>query len=147
MSTLLENKKISLEYEILQKYEAGIELLGMEVKSVRARHGGLLGAYVVIRGAEAFLVNAHIPAYQEKNTPESYDPYRNRKLLLKKSEIAALATEGNKKGLTIVAISMYSKGPKIKAEIAVVRGKKKFDKRQTLKKRQNDRDIAREFAL
>jgi SsrA-binding protein len=167
MATLIENKKIRLEYEILERFEAGIELLGIEVKSLRGRNGSLLGAYAVVRGGEAFLVRAHIPPFQEKNTPPSYDPYRTRKLLLKKSEIAELAKIENKKGLTIAPVSVYSKdgrknakngapskskhdgmtSGKIKVEIAVVRGKKKYDKRETLKKRSTERDIAREYAL
>jgi SsrA-binding protein len=156
MPTLIENKKIRLDYEIMESYEAGIELLGFEVKSLRARTGSLLGSYVIVRGGEAFLVGAHIPPFQEKNTPTSYEPYRNRKLLMRKTEIAELANL--KKGLTIVPISVYSKdgkksgkdgmsGGKIKIDIAVVRGKKKYDKRETLKKRSSERDIAREFAL
>ena len=145
MPTFIENKKVGLNYEIMETYESGVELLGLEVKSLREKHGSLAGAYVVVRGGEAFIVNAHIPPYQEKNTAADYDPYRTRKLLLKKSEIVTLSAQGNKKGLTIVPISMYSKGPKIKIEIAVVRGKKKHDKRETLKKRQTDRDIARQW--
>ncbi len=150
MATLVENKKIRLDYEIMESYEAGIELLGFEVKSLRAHTGSLLGSYVIVRGGEAFLVGVHIPPFQEKNTPTSYDPYRNRKLLLRKTEIAELANL--KKGLTIAPISVYSKdgkktGGKIKIDIAIVRGKKKYDKRETLKKRASERDIAREFAL
>ena len=147
MSTFVVNKKVGLNYEIMEKREAGIELIGSEVKSLRDNHGSLTGAYVTIRGGQAYLINAHIPPYQEKNTPTSYDPYRERKLLFRKKEIAELVAEGNKKGLTIVPISVYSKGPKIKLEVALVRGKKKHDKRETLKKRQVDRDIARDFAL
>ena len=147
MSTFVVNKKVGLNYEIMEKREAGIELIGSEVKSLRDNHGSLTGAYVTIRGGQAYLINAHIPPYQEKNTPASYDPYRERKLLFRKKEIAELVAEGNKKGLTIVPISVYSKGPKIKLEVALVRGKKKHDKRETLKKRQVDRDIARDFAL
>jgi SsrA-binding protein len=156
MAILVENKKIRLDYEIMETYEAGIELLGLEVKSLRAHTASLLGSYVIVRGGEAFLVGAHIPPFQEKNTPASYDPRRNRKLLLHKNEIAELANL--KKGLTIAPISVYSKdgkktgkdatsGGKIKIDIAIVRGKKKYDKRETLKKRASERDIAREFAL
>jgi len=157
MATLVENKKIRLDYEIMESYEAGIELLGFEVKSLRAHTASLLGSYVIVRGGEAFLVGAHIPPFQEKNTPTSYDPNRNRRLLLRKNEIAELANL--KKGLTIVPISVYSKdskktvkgenqsGGKIKIDIAIVRGKKKYDKRETLKKRASERDIAREYGL
>jgi SsrA-binding protein len=145
MPTFIENKKVGLNYEIIETYEAGVELLGLEVKSLREKHGSLAGAYIIVRHGEVFLLNAHIPPYQEKNTAATYDPYRERKILLKKSEISALASQGNKNGLTIVPISMYSKGPKIKVEVAVVHGKKKHDKRETLKKRQTDRDIARKW--
>jgi SsrA-binding protein len=144
--TLIQNKKIHLDYEILEKFEAGIELLGFEVKSIREKQGSILGSYVTIRGAEAFLIGSNIPPYQEKNTDENYDPKRNRKLLLTKAEIERLALLEAKKGLTISPVSMYNKGKKIKVEIAIVRGKKKFDKRQDIKKRDTDREIRREFS-
>lgn len=144
--SLIYNKKVGMDYEILETFEAGLELLGLEVKSIRAKQGSLLGAHVTIRGGEAYLIASNIPAYQEKNTPADYEPKRNRRLLLAKTEIQKLASLEAKKGLTIVPISMYSKGRKIKVEIALVKGKKKFDKRQTLKKRQVDRDIAREYS-
>lgn len=143
METLIENKKIHLDYEILEKFDAGIELLGFEVKSVRNRLGSLLGAHVSVRGKEAYLLNSFIPGYQEKNTPEGYDPRRNRKLLLTEKEITSLSEFESKKGLTIVPVSMYNGGRKIKVSIAVVRGKQKHDKRQDLKKRESDREIQR----
>ena len=139
-----ENRKARFNYEILQKYETGIELLGTEVKSVRGGQMSLEGAFVIIRGGEAFLINANIPPYQIKNAPKDYDPLRNRKLLLTKKEIAELANS-EKKNLTIVPISVYNKNRKIKVEIALVKGKKKFDKRETLKKRDTDREIRREI--
>lgn len=146
-STLAINKRVTFDYEILQKFETGIELTGIEVKSTREHHTSLVGAHVSIRGGEAFLLGADIAPYQVANTPENYDPKRARKLLLKKSEIAELAALEAKKGLTIVPISMYCKGPKIKVEIAIVRGKKQFDKRESTKKRDTDREIRREFAI
>lgn len=145
MSTYITNKKIGLDYEILERFEAGIKLSGIEVKSVRQNQGNLLGAHITVRGGGAYLMNAFIPPYQEKNTPASYDPYRKRILLLKKSELKSLATQESQRGLTVVPISMYNKGRVIKVDIAIVRGKKKHDKRETLKKRQSDRDVAREF--
>ena len=141
MDNLLYNKKINLDYEILEKMDAGIELEGQEVKSLRQKQGNLQGAYIVIRGGEAFVVNAYIPPYQEKNTPAGYEPYRNRKLLLTKVQILTLQAVEKQKGLTIVPISMYNKSRKIKVEIAIVRGKKKHDKRQDLKKQAAERDI------
>lgn len=142
---LVVNKKIGLDYEILETFEAGLELLGYEVKSIRNHQGSLLGAYVTVRGGEAFLIGADIPPYQEKNTPDSYNPRRNRKLLLTKPEIAKLANLESQNGLTVAPVSMYNKGHKVKIEIAIVRGKKKFDKRQDIKKRDTDREIRREF--
>lgn len=144
--SLIYNKKIGMDYEILETFEAGLELFGFEVKSIRARQGSLLGAHVTIRGGEAYIITSNIPAYQEKNTPLDYNPRRNRRLLLTKAEIQKLGSLESKKGLTIVPISMYNKNRKIKVEIAIVRGKKAHDKRQTMKKRDTDRDIRREFS-
>lgn len=144
--SLIYNKKINLDYEILESFEAGIELLGIEVKSIKGKQGSLLGSHITVRGGEAFLIAMNIPPYQIKNTAKDYDPKRNRKLLLNKIEIQKLAALEAKKGLTIVPISVYSKGKKIKVQIAIVRGKKQFDKRNDIKKRDTDRDIRREFS-
>ncbi len=144
--SLIYNKKIGMDYEILEKFEAGIELLGLEVKSLRNNQGSLLGSHITIRGGEAFIIAMNIPPYQIKNTAESYDSKRNRRILLKKSELQSLASLEAKKSLTIVPISVYSKGRKIKVEIAIVRGKKKYDKRQDIKKRDVDREVRRNFS-
>lgn len=143
--SLIYNRKASLDYEIMEKFEAGIELLGLEVKSLRKSQGSLAGSHITVRGGEVFLIGSNIPAYQEKNTPKEYEPKRNRKILLTKAEIQKLASLEAKKGLTIVPISLYNKGKKIKVEIAIVRGKKSYDKRESIKKRETDRDIRREF--
>jgi SsrA-binding protein len=145
MANYAENRKARFNYEILEKYETGIELLGTEVKSVRAGQMSLEGAFVIARGGEAFLINANIPPYQPKNSPKDYDPLKNRKLLLTKKEIAELAGSEKNKSLTIVPISVYNKNRKIKVEIALCKGKKKFDKRETIKKRDTDREIRRDF--
>lgn len=145
MSHYAENRKARFNYEILEKYESGIELLGSEVKSVRGGQMSLEGAFVIARGGEAFLINANIPPYQPKNAPKDYDPLRNRKLLLTKKEITELSGSEKNKSLTIVPISVYNKNRKIKVEIALVKGKKKFDKRETLKKRDTDRELRREY--
>ncbi|MEX2029225.1 MAG: SsrA-binding protein SmpB [Candidatus Paceibacterota bacterium] len=145
MANYAENRKARFNYEILEKYEAGIELLGVEVKSVRGGQMSLEGAFVIARGNEAYLINANIPPFQPKNAPKDYDPLRNRKLLLTRKEIAELAGSEKNKSLTIVPISVYNKKSKIKVEIALVKGKKKFDKRETLKKRDTDREIRREY--
>ena len=144
MSHYVENRKARFNYEILEKYEVGIELLGTEVKSVRGGQMSLEGAFVIVRGGEAYLINSSVPPYQAKNSPKDYDPLRNRKLLLTKKEIAELAGSEKNKSLTIVPISVYNKNRKIKLEIALVKGKKKFDKRETLKKRDTDREIRRQ---
>ena len=145
MAHYAENRKARFDYEILEKYEAGIELLGTEVKSVRGGQMSLEGAFVIVRGGEAFLINSNIPPYQVKNAPKDYDPLRNRKILLTKKEISDLAGSEKNKSLTIVPISVYNKGRKSKLEIALVKGKKKFDKRETIKKRDTDREIRREY--
>ena len=144
MANLLENKKVHFNYEILERFETGIELFGFEVKSLRSKLGSLEGSYVTIRGNEAYLIGSFIPAYQVKNTPKDYDPKRNRRLLLNKKQIFELSQTENK-GLTLVPIVMYNNKRWIKIEIALVRGKKKFDKREDIKKRQSNIDIRREL--
>lgn len=141
--TLIQNKKVRLNYEITETFEAGMELFGFEVKSLRGKQGSLEGAHVIVRGNEAFLIGATIPPYQPKNTPQSYDQARNRKLLLTKKEILKLSGLENQKGLTIVPISVYNKGSKIKIEIGIGKGKKKYDKREDIKKKDTQRDLKR----
>ena len=145
MTHYAENRKAHFNYEILEKYETGIELLGTEVKSVREGQMSLEGAFVIVRGGEAFLINMNVPPFQPKNAPKDYDPLRNRKLLLTKKEIAKLGGNEKNKSLTIVPISVYNKNRKIKVEIALVKSKKKLDKRETIKKRETDREIRREY--
>ena len=144
MANYAENRKARFDYETLGKYEAGIELLGTEVKSVREGQMALDGSFVIIRGGEAYLINANIPPYQIKNAPKDYDPLRNRKVLLTKKEIAELA-QNDKKNLTIVPQKVYNRGKKIKLEIALVKGKKRHDKRESIKKRETERDLRREY--
>ena len=143
MQSLLENKKAHFNYEILEAYEAGLQLLGLEVKSLKSRNGNISGARVLISGDEAFVVGMDIPPYQSNNTPKEYERQRTRKILLHKKEIASLAGKGEERGLTIVPIKVYIKNGRIKMEIAVVRGKKKFEKREKIKKRDIEREIGR----
>lgn len=145
MPTLVENKKAYFNYEILEKFEAGIELLGPEVKSLGNKRGSLEGSRVIARGGEAFLIGMNIPPYQPNNMPKDYDPLRNRRLLLTKKEIDVIGGAESKKGLTIVPISLYTKGRRIKVSIGIARGKKKYDKRESIKKRDTERDVAREM--
>ncbi len=142
---LIQNKKAYFDYEVLEKFTAGVELFGFEVKSVRARQGSLEGSFVTVRGGEVYLMHATIPPFQPNNTPKNYEPVRNRRLLLTKKEIVLLANTENKKGLTIIPLSMYNSGRKIKLEIAIARGKKQFDKRDSIKKRESNREILREM--
>ncbi|MDP3996802.1 MAG: SsrA-binding protein SmpB [bacterium] len=143
---LLENKKARFNYEITETVEAGMELVGQEVKSLREKHGVLEGSHVVIRGGEAFLVGATIPPYQPKNAPD-YDPERNRRLLLTKKEIAKLSEVEKIRGLTIVPLKVYNKKNKIKIAIGIARGKKKYDKREDMKRRDTEREIARDIKV
>lgn len=143
--TLVKNQKALFNYEILDKFNAGIELLGFEVKSIRAGRGNLEGSYIVIRGGEAFLIGFDLPPYQQKNTPTDYDSKRNRRLLLNKKELKMLANSESEKGLTIAPIALYNSGRNIKLELAIAKGKKKFDKRQTIQDRESSREIHREL--
>lgn len=145
MTNLSYNTKAKFDYELLEKFSAGLELTGVEVKAVRAGKLNLSGAFVYIRGGEAFLTGAEISPYQLKNTPEDYDATRARKLLLTSSELEKLTEAESTKGLTIVPISVYNKGRYIKLDIAIARGKKKYDKRQTIKKRDIEREIGRKL--
>ncbi len=143
--SLVDNKKAGFNYEIGDKYEAGIELLGSESKSIRAKRGSLEGSYVKIRGNEAFLVGATIPAFQATNVPKSYDPERVRRLLLTKAELRYLTGRESEKGLTLIPLSLYNKGRFIKLSFGIAKNKKKFDKREDIKKRETDREIHRDL--
>lgn len=141
--TLIKNKKAHLQYEILETFSAGIELLGQEVKALRGNLGSLEGSRVVVRGGEAFIVGMTIPPYQAANMQKSYDSERARRLLLAKKEIAMLADKESKKGLTIVPLEVYTSSRLIKVRIAIVRGKGKADRREDLKKRDAMRETGR----
>lgn len=143
MKAYIQNRKAHFNFEILETFEAGLVLQGFEAKSIRAGKGKLEGAHVIIRGGEAFLVGTSISPYQPANTPKNYDPERTRKLLLSKKELAHIEQQTEKAGLTGVPIKLYNAGRKIKLEFALARGKKKFDKRETLKARDTKRDIDR----
>ena len=139
----VRNDKAHFDYDLLEKFEAGLQLLGLEVKSLKLGRAQLQGSHVIIRGGEAFWVGGMIHPYQPANTPADYDPSRTRKLLLNKKEIAHLQVKSQAEGLTIIPLSVYNKERAIKFEIALARGRKKFDKRQVLKKRVAERDMDR----
>ena len=141
--SLIDNKKAAFDYSIQETMEAGLVLEGFEVKSLRAGQGSLKGARVVARGGEAYLVGATVPPFQVANAPKSYDPERSRKLLLNKKQIAQVLSAESEKGLTVIPISVYNKGRNLKLEIAIARGKKSHDKRETIKKRDTERDMRR----
>jgi SsrA-binding protein len=143
MTTYLSHKKAHFDYEVLETYEAGISLYGHEVKSIRANRGKLEGGFVIIRGGEAFLVGVNINPYQPKNIPKSYDPERARKLLLTKKQLLEIEQKTETQGLTAIPLKLYSNGRHVKLEVAVVKGKRKHDKRETIKERDTKRDIQR----
>ncbi len=143
MPELAFNRKALFDYEILEKFEAGLVLTGHEVKSAKKGHLTLQGSYVVIRGEEAWLLNASIASFQPKNAPSDYEPLRTRKLLLHKHEIKSLIGQTKQKGLTLVSLRVYTKKAKVKLEFALARGKHKADKREKIIKRETKRDIDR----
>lgn len=142
---IAKNKKAYYDYEILETYEAGIVLAGHEVRSIKLGHISLRGSFVVIKNSEAHLLNAQISPYQPKNIPKDYDPARSRKLLLHKYEIASLIGKSKTKSLTLLPLSVYTKKNKIKIAIGVARGKKKYEKREMIKKRDAEREIRGEI--
>lgn len=139
----IRNKKATFEYILEDTFEAGIELLGTEVKSLRARQGSISGAYVRVLGRELYLLGAHIPPWQEQNAPQDFDSYRSRKLLLHAKELSVLAKALQTKGLTVIPLSLYGRERLIKVALAIAKGKKNVDKRESLKKKALQRDLAR----
>jgi len=145
MTTLAFNKRANFEYALEDKYEAGLVLSGQEVKSIKTGHISLKESFVTIRGNELFLTNANIPPYKHAGDIKNYDPTRPRKLLLNKREIKHLIGKSRAEGLTLVPIRVYTKKHLLKLEFAVGKGKKKFDKRETIKKREEERKMKRRF--
>lgn len=139
---ITENKKAWFDFEIIEKYEAGIVLQGSEVKSLRNAQVNLKDSYVAFRGHEAFLQNAHISIYTASSY-NNHEPERLRKLLLHEHELEKLHKAVTEKGLTVVPLKMYFKKGRAKVEIGIARGKKKGDKRQAIKSRESDREIQR----
>lgn len=140
--TLMEyanNPKANFDYEILETLEAGIVLKGYEVKSIKTGKVSIKGSYVKILNDEPFLIGATISPYQTANTPDNYDPQESKKLLISKKQISVLVGTSQAHGLTLVPLKLYDKKGRIKLLIGIARGKKKYDKRETIKKK----DIAR----
>lgn len=138
------NKKATFEYEILERIEAGVNLTGAEVKSIKGGHAQLTGAFVRIIGSEAYLVNAQIFPYVYAR-PEGYDPKRTRKLLLHKTELIRLKSKLDGANLTLIPLSWYTKGPLVKLEVALARGKKEYEKREGKRREDQRRELDREY--
>ena len=145
MKELSKNKRAYFDYNILEKIEVGIELLGFEVKAAKSGKIDLSGSYARIKDGQAWLVGASISPYQPKNTPAEYDPSRDRRLLLTKKELRTLSGKHNEAGLTVVPLRAYIKGRLVKIELGLARSKKKWDKRDVIKKRESDTEIRRTF--
>lgn len=141
---IAENRRAKFDYEILERFEAGIELTGQEVKSAKNGKLELAGSYAVLRGGEAWLTNATIPAYQPKNAPPDYDPGRSRRLLLRRDEIRALTGRLHEKGLTLVPLNARLKHGFIKIGLGLGRSRKKSDKRELLRRRTAEREMQKE---
>jgi len=138
------NRKASYDYTIIDRIEAGVSLLGSEVKSLRTSHGKLEGAYVKIASGEVYLINAEIMPYAYAR-PTGYDPKRTRKLLLHKREVISLQSKLDSAKLTLIPLSWYTKGPQIKLEIGLSRGKKEYEKREKKKREDQKRELEQDF--
>jgi len=141
MPKLAINKRAKFDYEFIEEYEGGLALTGAEVKSAKAGHVQLKGAFVTLRDSELWLRNAYISPYKPAGNQSDYDPYRDRKILVHRRELNRLIGKTKEAGLTIVPFSLYTKGRIVKIGFALARGKKKFEKRETIKKRELDRQI------
>ncbi len=145
MKPLTENRRARFDYEVLEKYEAGIELLGQEVKSIKSGHFNLTGSHCLIKNGEAWLLGADIPPYQPKNASPEYDSTRTRRLLLHQTEIKNLTGRLQEKGLSLIPFQAYLKKNLIKLELSLARSRKKQDKREYLKKRESKKEIRKEI--
>lgn len=139
---IVSNRKARHDYQILEVLEAGIVLKGTEVKSLRKRNANLQDSYAVIKNGELWLLGLHISPYEQGNI-NNHDPVRTRKLLIQKKEMRKLFSRVSEQGLTLVPLSMYFKGPFAKVELAIARGKKSYDKREAIAKRDAQRAISR----
>ncbi|KKW17380.1 MAG: SsrA-binding protein [Candidatus Magasanikbacteria bacterium GW2011_GWA2_50_22] len=141
MSTIAQHPRAKLDYDISKTYEAGLVLSGPEVKSVRNGDVSLKGAYATLKAGELWLLNAHIGPYKKAGGLVNYEPTKSRKLLLHKRELAELIGALHTQHLTLVPISIYTRGRRIKVEIGLARGRKKYEKREILKKRTIQKEI------
>jgi SsrA-binding protein len=141
--TIASNRKAKFEYFLLEHFEAGLVLKGTEIKSIRARQVSIAEAYIVIESNQAWLVDSHIAPYDPASR-ENHDPKRKRKLLLNKKEISDLAKQIKQKGLTVIPTEIYLRDGRAKLDIALAKGKRLYDKRQEIAKKDFERDLDRE---
>lgn len=146
MKVFSENKKGYFDYNILEKYEAGIVLYGQEVKSIKTGHINLGGSYVTLKAGEPYLVGIKVPPYQPNNAGADYNENRERKLLLNKKEIDFLMGKASQKGFSLIPLKIYEKHGRIKLEFGLAKGKKKYDKKAKIKKRDTDMEVNRELS-
>lgn len=147
MPTIAINKQLNHNFKILEEFEAGLVLTGAEVKSIKTRHISLKGAFISVKNGQAYIKKMHIPIYAKASlqSMQNYNPDANRRLLLTKKEILYLSNKTNEKGLTIMPISVYTTRRLIKVKIALVKGKRKFDKREDIKRKDINRNILRKL--
>jgi SsrA-binding protein len=138
-----DNRQARFRYEILDSYEAGVELKGTEVKSIRLGKVNLRDGYALVRNGEVWLFNVHVSPYEQASQYFNHDPLRTRKLLLHRQEIRKLIGKVEEKGLTLVPLKMYFKNGRVKVSIGLGKGKKIYDKRESLKQQQAKREVAR----
>lgn len=151
MPEIANNKQAYLDYEVMETYEAGIVLEGQEVKSAKESHVSLKGAFVTFKfgkkSPEAFVTNMHISPYPKAGPMFSYDPTRPRKLLLKRKELIYIYSKMQEKGLTIIPLKVYTKANRIKLEIGLCRGRKKYEKKEVIKKREVERQMREDMKI
>jgi SsrA-binding protein len=143
MAILATNKRAHFDYEIKETIEAGLVLKGYEVKSIKTGHVSLRESFVTVKGSELYLTNAHIPLYKHAGIVPNYDPTEPRKLLIKKAEAKHLIGKARVQGLTLVPVKLYTKRRFIKLQFGIGKGKKEYDKREKIKKRDDKRKIDR----
>ena len=146
MKIYSENKKASYDYAILEKFEAGLVLFGQEVKSIRTGHINLSGCYVTLNKGDPCLTGVKIPPYQPNNAGSDYNEERQKKLLLSKKEIDYLIGKTKQKGFSLIPLKIYDNNGRIKLEFGLAKGKKKYDKKEKIKKRDVDREVNRELS-
>jgi len=146
MKIFSENKKALFDYEVLEKFEAGLVLFGQEVKSIKTGHINLSGSYVTLMSGEPYLVGVKVPPYQPNNAGADYNEERQKKLLLSKKEIDYLIGKTKVKGFSLIPLKIYDKNGRIKLEFGLAKGKKKYDKKEKIKKRDVEREVNRELS-